>query len=223
MRILIVDDSLEICKMLQTVFTEECFAVDVSYDGKEGSYLARTNDYDLIVMDNKMPVMTGPESVKEIRKSGRTVPILFLSVESDTVTKVQALNDGADDYLTKPFAVSELLARTYALLRRPKVLTEDILTLDDLCMNLSKHKVTRGERANITLTRKEFMLLEFFLRNKGLLLSRAQIMEHVWNIDADPFSNTIEAHIFSLRKKIGYKNSKQLIHTVPGCGYKLGA
>ncbi len=221
MKILVVEDEKELRKLLRATLEAERFVVDTAADGEEGVYLAQTNEYDLIIMDKVMPEKDGLQACREIRDDGIKTPILFLSVKTETMTKVTALDAGADDYLTKPFSVDELLARVRALLRRPHDMTGDILTADNLTLDTRKHRVSRGERDDIRLTRKEFMLLEYLLRNRGAVMSRAQIMEHVWDINADPFSNTIEAHILSLRKKIDFPGEKKLIITVPGCGYKI--
>lgn len=223
MRLLIVEDEKEILNFLKPSLEAECFAVDIAEDGEKGAYLARTNDYDIIILDNMLPKKSGSEICQEIRSLGKTVPIIILSALSDVNKKVELLNIGADDYLTKPFSFQELVARIKTLLRRPAPIKSDILQIDDLSLDLRKNSVTRGEE-EIKLTRKEFMLLEYLLRNPGLVLSRSMIMEHVWDMNADPFSNTIEAHILSLRKKIKTKNSqKELIHTIPGRGYKVDA
>lgn len=220
MRILVVEDEKKISDFLKTALEAEVFVVDVVDDGKKGSFLARTNDYDLIVLDNILPSQSGIEVCREIRASGKTMPILMLSVKSDTTTKIDLLNAGADDYLTKPFSFEELLARIRALLRRPKTIEGEVLKIDDLALDTKKHLVQRGGK-EIYLTRKEFMLLEYLLKNQGIVLSRGMIMEHVWDMDTDPFSNTIESHILSLRKKINYKGKKKFIQTVPGRGYKI--
>lgn len=220
MRILLVEDEKEIRDFLKPSLETEFFNVDVAEDGEKGSFLARTTDYDLIVLDNILPKRNGMLVCEDIRKNGKTVPIIMLSVKSDTATKVELLNAGADDYLGKPFSFEELLARIRALLRRPKEIASEVLTLDSLTVNTKTCSVTRGKR-DIYLTRKEFMLLEYLLRNKGNVLSRGMILEHVWDMDADPFSNTIESHILSLRRKVDTESDKKLIHTVPGRGYKI--
>lgn len=223
MRLLIVEDEKEILNFLKPSLEAECFAVDIAEDGEKGAYLAKANDYDIIILDNMLPKKSGAEICQEIRLSGKTVPIIILSALSDVNKKVELLNIGADDYLTKPFSFQELVARIKTLLRRPAPIKNDLLQIDDLNLDLRKNLVTRGQE-EIRLTRKEFMLLEYLLRNPGLVLSRSMIMEHVWDMNADPFSNTIEAHILSLRKKIKTKNSqKELIHTIPGRGYKIDA
>lgn len=222
MRALVVDDENELREMLAQNLRSERFAVDTAADGTEGSYLARTNDYDIIVLDNMLPEKSGVSVCSDIRRIGRTVPIIMLSVLTDSWQKVELLNAGADDYLAKPYSFNELMARIRALLRRPAGLIGDVLTLDTLAVDLKRQVVTRaGQRAR--LTRKEFMLLEYLLRHQGAVLSRGMILEHVWDMLSDPFSNTIESHIRGLRKKLHMAGEKPLIHTVPGRGYKIDA
>jgi len=220
MRILVVEDEKKINDFLKKSLESECFAVDTAMDGEKGSYLARSNNYDLIILDNILPKKDGVQVCREIRESKSNVPIIILSVKSETITKVDLLNAGADDYLTKPFSLEELLARMRALLRRPKDFKSDIFSVDDLIVDIAKHSVKRGDE-EIKLTRKEFMLLEYLLKNQGIVLSRGMIMEHVWDMNADLFSNTIESHILSLRKKIDFGGNKKLIQTVSGRGYTI--
>lgn len=220
MRILIIEDDKGISDFLKVSLENECFVVDTAEDGEKGSFLALTNDYDLIILDYILPKEDGHQVCEKIRKKGRTVPILILSVKSEVVTKVDILNIGADDYLTKPFSFEELLARIKALLRRPKQIESEVLKIDDLILDTKKHLVKRGKK-EIYLTRKQFMLLEYLMKNQGMVLSRGMIMEHVWDMNTDPFSNTIEAHIRILRRKIDLPKRKKLIHTIPGIGYKI--
>ena len=220
MRILIVEDEKDILTFLKSSLESECYVVDTASDGEEGSFIARTNDYDLVLLDNMMPKKNGLKVCEEIRRDGKTVPILILSVKSETTTKVDLLNAGADDYLTKPFSLDELLARIKALLRRPKEMQDELFKVDDLMIDSNRHMVKRGDN-EIHLARKEFMLLKYLMKNEGIVLSRSMIMEHVWDMTADPFSNTIESHILSLRRKIDFKDKKKLIHTISGRGYKL--
>ncbi len=220
MRTLIVEDEKDICDFLKKSLESECYVVDTAFDGEEGLRLIQTSSYDMVILDNNMPKKTGLEVCKELRAEGNSVPILMLSVQSETTTKVDLLNAGADDYLTKPFSIDELNARIKALLRRPKEIESEDLRIDDLFLDLNRHIVTRGEK-EIYLTKKEFTLLQYLLRNKGIVLSRSMIMEHVWDINVDPFSNTIESHIMSLRKKLDLPKHKKLIHTVSGRGYKI--
>lgn len=220
MRVLIVEDEKDICCFLKKSLESECYVVDTAPDGEEGLKLIRTGDYDMVVLDNNMPKKTGLEVCLELRAEENSVPILMLSVQSETTTKVDLLNAGADDYLTKPFSIDELNARMKALLRRPKEIESENLQIDDLFLDLSRHIVRRGEK-EIYLTKKEFILLAYLLKNKGIVLSRSMIMEHVWDMNIDPFSNTIESHIMSIRKKIDLQKHKKLIHTVSGRGYKI--
>ena len=170
-----------------------------------------------------MPGMDGLEVVKKVKsEKKRDVPvyIIMLTALADKSKIVEGLNAGADDYLTKPFSLEELLARINALLRRPEKIEGDILGMDNLIIDLKKHKVERAGK-DIYLRKKEFLLLEYFLKNPGTVLSRSMIMDHVWDAGVDLFSNTVEAHIRSLRKKIDFKNQKKLIHNISGWGYKI--
>jgi two-component system, OmpR family, response regulator len=220
MRILLVEDDKDIGQVLKMQLESECFAVDIASDGEQGSYMARTNVYDAVILDWVLPKKLGPEVCAEIRASGKTMPIIFLTVSSEVASKVQALELGADDYLTKPFSFQELLARLRAVLRRPTQMTSDTLSVEDLTMDVSRQTVQR-QQEEIHLTRKEFMLLEYLLRNKGSVISRAELLEHVWDSSVDIFSNTIESHIVSLRRKLNDSRRKQLIHTISGRGYKI--
>ncbi len=221
MRILIVEDEKHISDFLRDSLEAEYFAVDVVEDGEKGLYQAQINDYDLIILDNVLPKKGGLEVCREIRSSGKTTPILILSVKADTVQKADLLNAGADDYLTKPFALVELFARVRALLRRPQGIEEEVLQSGDLTLDTKRCIVTRKNQ-ELNLTRKEFMLLRYLMKNEGTVLSRGMILEHVWDMSVDIFSNTIESHILSLRKKIGDIGKNRLIQTVPGRGYKIG-
>ncbi len=223
MRILIVEDEKDIINFLKPSLEAESFVVDVAKDGEAGLFLALTNDYDLIILDNTLPKKTGLEICKEIRSNKKNIPIIMLSVISDIDKKVELFNAGADDYLTKPFSFQELLARIRSVLRRPNNMEREVLQVDDLELDSRRNLVKRGG-VEISLTRKQFMLLEYLMRNVGMVMTRSMIMEHVWDMNADPFSNTIETHILSLRKKIKLQNNQpELIHTIPGRGYKIGA
>lgn len=220
MRILLIEDNNEIAHFLYTSLTEACYVVDVAGDGLRGSYLGTSQEYDIIILDYNLPKKKAPEVCKEIRAAGKTCPILILSVEHSALKKVELLNMGADDYMTKPFSLEELLARLRVLQRRPSAISAETLGIDDLTINLRTHNVERNKK-EIYLTKKEFMLLEYMIKNQDAVLSRGKILEHVWDINADIFSNTIETHILTLRKKIEFDGKKKLIHTVPGRGYKL--
>jgi DNA-binding response OmpR family regulator len=220
MRALIIDDEKDVRDLLSQHLRARCFAVDVAADGAEGSYYARTNEYDLIILDNMLPQKSGVEVCSDIRRTGGTMPILMLSALGETRHKVDLINAGADDYMIKPFSFDELMARTRALLRRPNRLQEEVFSVDGITIDVRNQSVRRGNN-HIYLTRKEFMLFEYLLRYRGTVLSRGMIMEHVWDMTSDPFSNTIESHILSLRKKIGDTAQHRIIITVPGRGYKI--
>ena len=223
MRILVIEDNEEIREILTRGLKAEMFVVDTAEDGKSGSFLARTNEYDLIILDNNLPKKMGIDVCRDIRKSGKTTPVLLLSVESETAEKIRLLRAGADDYMTKPFSFKELLARIQALLRRPDTNTPENLVTGDLMLNCRTHEVKRGDQ-NIYLTKKEYSLLELLIQHTGEVVSRGTIMEHVWDLDGNPFSNTIETHIFNIRKKIEKNPDRgRLIWNVPGRGYRLTA
>lgn len=219
MRVLLVEDNQSISNIIRMSLESECFAVDVAEDGNQGSFLARTNSYDIIILDNVLPKKLGVEVCIEIREAGITTPVLFLSMKNEVLNKINALNNGADDYLTKPFSHEELLARIKALLRRPKHIEERRLKTADIILDQDSGEVIKSEKS-LYLTRKEYSVLELLLKNKNKLVSRGQILEYAWDQNANPFSNTIEAHILSLRRKIGDR-SKKIIRSVPGRGYKL--
>ena len=220
MKILIIEDDFDVCDFLKTSFEAESSYVDTAANGVDGSYMARTTDYDVIILDHSLPGKNGVVVCEEIRAVGKAVPIIFLTVIGELHHKVDALERGADDYLTKPFSFEELRARVRALTRRPHKIEGVILRVGDLVLDAEKQTVTRGG-IGIYLTRKEFNLLEYLMRNHGVVLSRGVIMEHVWNAEGDPFSNTIESHILNLRKKINIGRRKEMIHNVPGRGYMI--
>jgi DNA-binding response OmpR family regulator len=221
MRILVVEDQHDAAQTLKTKLEAECYAVDVEHDGERAFYRARTNDYDLILLDNILPGKGGPEICSGLREYKMNTPILILSVQSDIQEKVKLLNCGADDYLAKPFSFTELSARVKALLRRPHIIEGKQLCVDDLILNRETYSALRDGRT-IRLTPKEFSLLEYLIKNRGKVVSRRMILEHVWDDAADPFSNSIETHITNLRKKIDRDHKIKLIHTVHGQGYKIG-
>lgn len=220
MRILVIDDDPKISDFLKNNLETELFAVDVATDGEKGAYLGRCNDYDLIVLDNVLPKKNGLEVCKEIREKKKGVKIIMLSALSDITTKVDLLDNGADDYLTKPFSFRELLSRVKALLRRSSVTAKEVIKIGDLVIDTNNHEVKRGKE-NIKLTRKEFMLLEYLAKNAGRTLSQMDIMEHVWDMDLDSFSHTLKSHVRNLRAKIDNGRKTSLIETVNGRGYKM--
>lgn len=219
MKVLIIEDDSSIRNVLRMSLEAECFAVDEAEDGDFGSYLARTNDYDIVILDNVLPKKLGRQVCKDIREAGKTMPVLLLSMKSDVLEKISLLDSGADDYMTKPFSFEELLARMRALIRRPTRLEESILYIRNIALNRDRHEVEKDGKA-ISLTKKEFGLLELLMQHKEKVVSRGQILEHVWDINADPFSNTIEAHILNLRRKLE-DEKRDLIRNIPGRGYKI--
>jgi DNA-binding response OmpR family regulator len=203
-------------------FSEESFVIDIANDGEQGSLLARTENYDVIILDVMLPRKNGFEVLKEIKQARVTTPILILSAKGDVETRVEGLNLGADDYLPKPFAFSEVLARVRSLIRRQAVDGErsSILKVADLEMDVLTREVSRSGQG-ITLTNKEFQLLEYLLRNKGRVLSRVILTEHIWDMNFDSETNLVDVVINRLRRKIDDGFSPQLIHTVRGAGYVL--
>lgn len=219
MRILLIEDDNEISRPLTLALKASNFVVDTASDGEKGYFSARTNEYSLIILDYNLPELNGREIIERLRAENINTPIIMLTVRSEINDKVELLSLGADDYLAKPFAVAELLARIKSLLRRPKTYMENILKLGDLELDTDKFFVSRqGKR--IFLSSKEFSLLEYLLKNKGRIMSRQEIMESVWDENADPFSNTIEVHIRNLRRKLE-TDGRKLIFTFSNRGYKI--
>ena len=219
MKILIVEDDISIRNTLRMGLENKSFAVDLAEDGDSGSFMARTNDYDLIILDNVLPNKMGGRVCKEIRESGKHVPIIMLSAKTEVLTKIELLNLGADDYMTKPFSFEELVARIYALIRRPKKLEETVIEVRNLKINKDT-QIVYLKNKEIYLTKKEYSLLEYLMTNKDSIISRGNILEHVWDKRGNPFSNSMETHILNIRRKIGDK-SKKIIESIPGRGYRL--
>lgn len=221
MRVLIVEDERRMASFIQRGLKEEGYAVDVAPDGNTGWEYASANDYDVMILDWMLPHMDGLTLCSKIRSSGNRVPIMMLTVRDAVEDKIRGLDQGADDYLTKPFAFDELLARLRALIRRPRDLQrETVLKAGNLTIDLVTHKVTVGTEA-VTFSQKEFALLEFLMRRSGQVVSRSQIAEHVWDLHFDPMSNTIDVYINFLRKKIDGTRKKSRIETVRGAGYRI--
>lgn len=224
MRILVIEDEHKIANSIKKGLEQESYAVDVAYDGEYGFDLAATEDYDLIILDLLLPKMDGIELCKKFRQEENVhTPILMLTAKGQLDDKVEGLNAGGDDYLVKPFAFAELLARIKALTRRPKDSLGVVLTIGDLSLNTLTYEVKRGNK-KINLSKKEFALLEYLLRHKGKVLTKDQIINHVWDYDADVLPNTVEVYIGYLRNKVDkpFKKKLPLIHTIRGFGYKIG-
>lgn len=222
MRMLIIEDEKEIREFLGRSFEKEGYAVDTASDGDQGSYLARTTEYDVIIIDHILPKKLGLEIVKEIREDLKSVPIIMLSVKAEIPHKIESFTLGVDDYVTKPFSFQELSARVKNVLKRsPYDIKSDIYKIEDLTIDIKSQEVSRDGKS-VYLTRKEFLILECLAKEPGKVVSRGTIMEHAWNMNADPFSNTLETHMANLRRKISHKRKKKsLIKTVPGRGYKI--
>ncbi|MFZ1361245.1 MAG: response regulator transcription factor [Candidatus Saccharimonadales bacterium] len=223
MRILVVEDEHKIARALKRALEQEKYAVDVVYDGDEGYAMATTEPYDLAIIDRMIPgEYDGIGIIKAMREQKIHIPVLVLTALGTTADKTRGLDSGADDYLVKPFALEELLARVRALLRRPAEQQEIILSAGNLTLNTNTYEVFRGGQS-IGLTSKEFSLLEFMLRNQGRPLSKETIISHVWDYDADILLNTVEVYIKYLRTKVDqpFKDEAPLIRTVRGFGYKI--
>ena len=221
MKILLVEDEHRIAQSIKKGLEQERMAVDVAYDGIEGYDLASAEDYDLIILDLMLPGMNGIEICTKLRQNKKQTPILILTARGQLDDKVEGLNKGADDYLTKPFAFEELLARIRALVRRPKNIDESLLIVDDLTLNTNTFEVKRNNKT-INLSSKEYSLLEFLMRHPRQILSKEQIMNHVWSYETDILPNTVEVYIRNLRNKIDKGYSYPLIQTARGFGYKIG-
>ena len=220
MRILIVEDEKKVAAFIKKGLEEETYAVDIAADGEEGLYMVGQNQYDLIILDLMLPKINGLDILSNLRAKKNSIPILLLTAKDSVEDKVKGLNLGADDYLTKPFAFSELLARIRVLLRRGKVESKTTLEIADLTLNLVSHKVRRGDE-EIELTGKEYSLLEYFMRNQEKVLTRTMIAEHVWDYNFDTFTNVIDVYVNHLRKKIDKNFSTKLLHTLRGVGYVM--
>ncbi len=220
MRILVVEDEKKVARFIQQGLEDEHYTVDVAFDGEEGLRASEAGGYDLLIFDVMMPKMNGLDLTRAYRRNGGVSPILMLTAKISTDDKVAGLDSGADDYLTKPFAFAELLARVRSLLRRGTIEKATVLTAADLELDTVTHKARRGGR-EIELTAKEYALLEFFLRNKDRTLSRTIISEHIWDYSFDTGTNLIDVYINHLRAKIESGFTGKLIHTVRGVGYVL--
>lgn len=220
MRLLVIEDEKQLLKLIGKRLKEEGYAVDLTGDGKKGLDFAESVDYDCIILDLMLPSIDGFTIIQKLRMKKINSPIIVLTAKSAIKDKVNGLDYGADDYITKPFSFEELIARIRAVLRRKAGEKETVLKSGDLTLDLISREVYRGNKL-IELTLKEFAILEYFLRNKGKILKKSQIAEHVWNYEFDYQSNIIEVYVRYLRKKIDDNYSKKLIQTVRGIGYKL--
>ena len=223
MRILVVEDEHKIAQALKRGLEQDHYAVDLAFDGDEGFASAEAETYDLIVLDRMLPGRDGVSICQELRKNGNHTPILMLTAKDQVRDRISGLDAGADDYLVKPFSFEELLARMRALLRRPHESVNTVLEVDGLQLDTANYTVVR-EDTSISLSSKEFALLEYLMRNQGRVLSKDTIMSHVWDFDADILPNTVEVYIGYLRNKIDKPfKGPNLIHTRRGFGYTLGA
>lgn len=223
MRILVIEDEHKIANAVKKGLEQESFAVDVVYDSDDGMDFATSGDYDLVILDHMLPgEYNGLDIITKMREEKIHIPVIFVTAKDGVNDRVNGLDAGADDYLVKPFAFEELLARVRALLRRPKETIANIIKYDDLTLDLTTLRISRGNR-EIELTQKEFALLEYLMRNPGRILTKENIISHVWDYDSDVLPNTVEVYIGYLRNKIdkGHK-TEHLIQTRRGFGYMFG-
>ena len=220
MKLIIIDDDQEILNFLEKNLVNQDFEIDTAKTGQEGLNLINKNDYDLIILDLNLPDISGEEICKKLRSDRQSTPIIILSAEQDTKNKINLLDSGADEYITKPFVFEELLARVNASLRRPKNIISPLIKIGDIEINKQKQNVTRkGEE--IYLTRKEFLILEYLMSYPETIISKNELMEHIWDANINFFSKTIEMHITNLRRKIGLNKNGPIIKTISGRGYKF--
>jgi len=220
MRILLVEDDKKIAGFITKGLQEENYAVDIFHNGEDGLYWALVNEYDLIILDIMLPQMNGLEICREIRSNQKKTPIIILTAKGSIEDKVKGLRIGADDYLSKPFSFDELLARIQALLRRSQEYQSQILTAADLELDVGSRRVSRSGK-EIILSGREYGLLEFLMRNKNKVVTETQIIEHVWDMNSELFTNVVNVYIHHLRKKIDEESSQKLIYTLRGRGYIL--
>lgn len=222
MRVLLVEDDTRIARFVAKGLREQSYAVDAVITGDDALYQVAINSYDVVILDVMIPAPDGFAVCKELRRAGHRTPVLMLTARDAVEDRVRGLDCGADDYLTKPFEFRELLARLRALLRRPSALQSSTLSIADLVVDTAAQAVSRSGHF-ISLTAKEYALVEFLARNAGRVVGRAEIAEHVWDEEFDPFSNLIEVYVNRVRRKIDTKGAKPLLHTRRGAGYILSS
>ena len=220
MRLLVVEDEHRLAEVLRQGLTEQGYAVDLAYDGETSLGLAELEPYDLLILDVMLPGLDGLALCRRLRADGRHLPVLLLTARDAVDDRVAGLDSGTDDYLSKPFAFRELLARVRALLRREGRSREPVLRVGDLTLDPATREVRRGGRA-VELTSKEYVVLEYLLHHPNRVLTRTQIAEHVWDYDFVAMSNVIDVYIRSLRRKLDDDGATRLLHTVRGTGYQL--
>lgn len=220
MRILLIEDEKRLSHFIKKGLSEQGFAVDTAYDGEEGLYFALQETYDIIILDIMLPKINGIDICKRLRKEHNKIPLLILTAKGEVEDVVEGLDAGADDYLTKPFAFAEFKSRINALLRRSYHHSSNHLALDTLVVNVGSHTVSRSGRS-IRLTPKEFSVLELLMRRKDEVVTRTQIIEHVWDYHFESVSNVVDVFIAAIRKKICRGHQKKLIHTIHGVGYMM--
>lgn len=221
MKILVVEDTAKIAKYLKQILEEESYAVDVVEDGETAQRRIETGTYDAVILDIMLPIQDGITTCKNVRAQGDTTPILMLTARGEVEDRIEGLDSGADDYLIKPFAMDELLARLRALLRRPAAVTKNQLSVQDVVLTSSTHTVTVAGK-NIPLTLKEYAILEYLMFHAGNVVTREQLIDHCWDFAYSAFSNITDVYVKQLRKKLGGNHDKY-ITTIRGVGYCFAA
>ena len=220
MRVLLAEDERDLNRIITKKLTKEGYSMDSCFDGEEALDFLAACDYDAIILDIMMPKVDGLEVLRQLRQAGKTTPVLFLTARDAVVDRVKGLDSGANDYLVKPFAFAELLARLRAMTRNPFGMAENVLRVADLTMDCASHRVERAGK-EIPLSAKEYALLEYLMRNRGVVLSREKIEDHIWNFDYQGGTNVVDVYISYLRRKIDAGHEVSLLHTVRGSGYVL--